>query len=176
MDEPRATGADRVPAGDTPESGPRKEFVSASKSGRFAPRFRFCIRDAGLILLLFLIGLIPFFIMHYNRDLRSDAGTQAVLTVRGEEVWRCSVHDDIEPVEYTVDVDGGSMTVRADPTGAWISRSDCPNQVCVHTGKISKVGETVVCIPFRAVLRIESKDANDAVVTDGLGEIDAVSE
>ncbi|MBN1892303.1 MAG: NusG domain II-containing protein [Clostridiales bacterium] len=176
IEKSRATRTDDASAQSAAEGEPRKEGSSSAKSGRIMPRLRFGIRDALLILVLFLIGLIPFFIMNYNRNLRSGSGTQAVLTVQGEEVWRHSIYDDVEPVEHTVYINGESITVRVDPTGAWVSRSDCPKQVCVHTGKISKVGETVVCIPFRAVLRIESSDANNTVVTDELGEIDAVSE
>lgn len=32
--------------------------------------------------------------------------------------------------------------------------ADCPDQVCVHTGPISKPGQTIVCLPNRVVIEI----------------------
>jgi hypothetical protein len=49
--------------------------------------------------------------------------------------------------------------------------SDCKNQVCVNTGKISKAGETIVCLPNYVIVEIvsskeggEDDEAIDAVV------------
>ena len=33
--------------------------------------------------------------------------------------------------------------------------SDCASQVCVHTAKISKAGEIIVCLPHRLMISIE---------------------
>lgn len=43
--------------------------------------------------------------------------------------------------------------------------SDCPDQVCVHTGRISRAGETAACLPNGLLLKI---------VSEGEGELDAV--
>ncbi len=32
--------------------------------------------------------------------------------------------------------------------------ASCPDQVCVHTGAISKPGQTIVCLPNRVVIEI----------------------
>ena len=37
----------------------------------------------------------------------------------------------------------------------FMSSADCKNQVCVKTGKISKRGECIVCLPNRVILEIE---------------------
>ena len=42
--------------------------------------------------------------------------------------------------------------------------SDCPDQICVHTGYISRPGEYAVCLPHRLMIRIpEDSEAPDAV-------------
>lgn len=33
-------------------------------------------------------------------------------------------------------------------------KATCPDQVCVHTGAISKPGQTIVCLPNRVVIEI----------------------
>ena len=37
----------------------------------------------------------------------------------------------------------------------YMSFADCKNQICVKTGKISKRGECIVCLPNRVILEIE---------------------
>lgn len=38
---------------------------------------------------------------------------------------------------------------------AYMKCSDCKNQICVKTGKISKSGETVICLPNRVIIEIK---------------------
>ena len=41
----------------------------------------------------------------------------------------------------------------------------CPDQVCVHTGLLTQAGESAICLPARATLRLEGGgDAIDATV------------
>lgn len=143
--------------------------------GPIVPLLHFVVRDLILIVALILIGLIPFGIMLNAQGRRTDGRAEAVLTVAGEEVWRYSIEDGVEPAEYTADINGLSITASVDETGAWVSHSDCPDRICVHTGKISKVGQTVVCVPFRAVLRIEAANSDDTRGTDDIGIVDAVA-
>ena len=46
----------------------------------------------------------------------------------------------------TVCIEGGK---------AYMEDSDCKNRICINTGKISKSGETVVCLPNRVIIEIE---------------------
>ena len=38
---------------------------------------------------------------------------------------------------------------------AYVERANCPDKICVAHRKISKSGETVVCLPHRLVIEIE---------------------
>ncbi len=60
----------------------------------------------------------------------------------------------------------GNMTVRIHDGKVWVSKTDCPTRVCVHTGKISTAGESIVCVPNGLVIRIEG-DAFDAASGGG---------
>ena len=52
--------------------------------------------------------------------------------------------------------------------GVRVSRSDCPTQDCVHTGVITRSGQSIVCLPGRVIITLEggnpSPDAVDAVL------------
>lgn len=37
----------------------------------------------------------------------------------------------------------------------YMSEADCKNNICVKTGKISKRGECIVCLPNRIILEIQ---------------------
>jgi hypothetical protein len=38
---------------------------------------------------------------------------------------------------------------------AYMREADCKNQICVKSGKISKRGECIVCLPNRVILEIK---------------------
>lgn len=80
---------------------------------------------------------------------------------RGEYV-RVTV-DNGEPMYYSLDFDGnyslngGTNTLIVSDGKASIARADCPDKVCEHSGKISKVGERIVCLPNRVYVEIVSE-------------------
>lgn len=49
---------------------------------------------------------------------------------------------------------------------AYVSESDCENQVCVHTQPIGRAGGQIVCLPHRVVVRLKTTEKS---------EIDAVT-
>ena len=49
-----------------------------------------------------------------------------------------------------------------DHSGAWVDDADCPTQDCVRTGKITRAGQSVVCLPARIVVTIEGAAQNTA--------------
>jgi hypothetical protein len=43
---------------------------------------------------------------------------------------------------------------------ARFAKSDCPDQICVHTGFISKPGQVAACVPAQVLLRITGSSAS----------------
>lgn len=87
-----------------------------------------------------------------------ESGELAVaVLVDGEEVERCALTAFEECVctgaGYTLTV---SPAQTADgESGIQVSRSDCPTQDCVHTGIITRGGQSIVCLPARVIVRLE---------------------
>ena len=52
--------------------------------------------------------------------------------------------------------------------GVRVEEADCPTQDCVHTGTITRAGQSIVCLPARIIIRLEGgpvdKDAPDVVI------------
>ena len=60
---------------------------------------------------------------------------------------------------------GYTLCIVIENQQAYVSSSDCPDKTCLHQGKISSAGETVLCVPSGVVLRIlgEGSHENDIV-------------
>ena len=51
--------------------------------------------------------------------------------------------------------DGLSVTLRVEGGRIRFEESGCPDKVCVHTGWLSRSGQTAACLPAGVILRIE---------------------
>lgn len=144
---------------------------------KYVPKKKFCLSDALLILgVLFLsIAILAGIFLYKTGNDVSESGLTAVLSIDGIEVWRQDLSELEGSVEYTAYYGQKSLTVRADNLGASISLSDCPDQICVRTGRLTEVGQTAVCIPLHAVLKIVPASEATGKETGYANIIDAVS-
>lgn len=46
-----------------------------------------------------------------------------------------------------------------------VSEADCPDKICVNHRKINKTGESIICLPNKVVITVESNNGNE---TDGV--------
>ena len=95
---------------------------------------------------------------------RSQSGQlTVVISVAGEETRRVPLSDFTETT-----VTGGSYTLRVSGRdgGVAVTDSDCPTQDCVHTGVITRAGQSIVCLPAQVVVHLEgtAPDAPDVIV------------
>ena len=65
-----------------------------------------------------------------------------------------------DTVTYTIVGKGGNNVLHIDNEAAWLSEADCPDQICVNTGKIKYAGQSIICLPHKVV--VEIKEAEDA--------------
>lgn len=59
-----------------------------------------------------------------------------------------------EEGEYTISSGKKSNILVIKDGTAFIKSADCPDKICVHHRPISKVGETIVCLPHKLVVEI----------------------
>lgn len=70
----------------------------------------------------------------------------------------CGLRGAVSPLDRQAS-DGGP--------GLCVAVSDCPTQDCVHTGTITRSGQSIVCLPARIVIRLEGGETAP-------GDVDAV--
>ena len=66
--------------------------------------------------------------------------------------------------EFEISLENG-VTLIGDGESAYFKKSDCPDKVCIHTGKLSKSGEWAACLPNKTVIKIVGKDGGADTVS-----------
>lgn len=107
-------------------------------------------RGALFLLALVLIAAILFYLLD-----SAPQGVQAVVRQDGVTVLTQDLASLTAPQEDTFHANGHTVTIRFSPDGAQVLSSTCPDQVCVRTGKITRAGESAICLPARITVRLE---------------------
>lgn len=98
----------------------------------------------------------------------TESALTAVVTVDGREEDRVLLTQETGSRSYTGN--GYTLTVNFRPDGELgvrVEYADCPTQDCVHTGTITRAGQSIVCLPGRIIIQLEGaaeEDAPDVVI------------
>ena len=85
-------------------------------------------------------------------------GSTAVVLVDGVEAARYPLDT---PAEMTLQLqDDWSNRLVIRDGRAYVTAANCPEQICVKHAGISHVGESIVCLPHKFVVRIEGASQN----------------
>ena len=99
---------------------------------------------------------------------RDSGSLTAVVTADGEGLDRFAPADlAAGPRTYTHN--GYTLTVTAEDGGLRVSEADCPTQDCVHTGAISRSGQSIVCLPARIIIQLTGGQADPGGVDVVIG-------
>ena len=105
------------------------------------------------ILLVFACLLLA--AVFFLQSFLTPSDGMAVIEQNGIEVGRYALSqiqkEEILQLPGEIDVQ-----ILLEPGAASFLSSDCPDQICVRTGKLTKPGEAAVCLPARVSLRIVS--------------------
>lgn len=108
----------------------------------------------GLSLLLAVSFLV------YNLVTR-ETGGYAVVEVDGVETGRYPLSEDRE---IPVKTDAGTNLIVISGSEVYMAEADCPNRLCVLSGKIRYSGESIVCLPHKVIVYIAgTEEGLDAV-------------
>ena len=111
---------------------------------------------AGLIVILAVVCGVLIWGGH-----QTNGELSVVVSVDGEEVERCALAEfpdrqrEYSANGYTLIV---ALTAN-DRLGIQVTHSDCPTQDCVHTGVITRAGQSIVCLPARIIIAPEGDAA-----------------
>ena len=117
------------------------------------------------IILAVLLVIVAMICALFIQVLVKKNGNVAVVSIDGQVYKELSLNQNTElELNKTDNVDGYNILV-IENGYAYMKDADCPDKICVHQGRISKTGETIVCLPHKVVIEIKGENtAFDAVV------------
>ena len=105
-------------------------------------------RDIILALVLILLGIVCYGVIRLGQK----KGSQVIIYEDQKEIGRYDLNADTTKEIQTAK----GMNILEIKNGmAYVTEADCPDQVCIRMGKISKTGETIVCLPHKLVIQVE---------------------
>ncbi len=93
--------------------------------------------------------------------LRSPGGT---VQVRVAGAITAGYPLDVDASYTITGVNGGTNLLVIEDGAARIEEASCPDGVCVHTGRIRRNGQSIVCLPNQVVVEIVSDTENSSGV------------
>lgn len=111
--------------------------------------------DAVIIIIVLIAAALSAFILS-----ASEEGAYAVITCNGETVDSISLTSD---GDYTYAALPGMVFTVSEGSVA-VTESGCAGRICVRSGKISRKGETLICVPNRAAVSIGGGDGDVDVI------------
>ncbi len=112
---------------------------------------------AAAVLVLAALVAVAF----YGPKLGQSDHLSAVISV-GEEVIKRVDLTTLKGEEILTVEGECTLSVLLTGSGAEVILSDCPTQDCVHTGHISRAGQSIVCLPGKVVIHLEGASDSDA--------------
>ena len=119
--------------------------------------------DIIITILLVFVSLLPLAIFTYVQAGKVNENTIliAVISVDNEVFEKITLTDNVGVDIFNLapsDHDHDVIEVRDDHIG--MKSATCPDQVCVNMGFISKPGETIVCLPHKVLIEIQTIDGS----------------
>ena len=109
-------------------------------------------RDALLILVVLLAAALTWLFFRPG-----DTGAYAVVTIRGQETARYPLSEEIRitlgDAEYNI------LTIS--DGAAFVSDANCGDHTCIHTGRIRREGERIICLPHELMIEIVGGESAD---------------
>ena len=112
-------------------------------------RKRITWADVLLVIILIVVGIV-----FWTRRNQTGSGTRVKVYSENELILDLPLNQN-----YIggVNKDIGNNTLIIEDGYAYVTDSDCPDKICEQMGKISKPGETIVCLPHKLVVEISDE-------------------
>lgn len=118
-------------------------------------------KDWYLLAGLLLTSGILFLIMGMGKQ---DEGKQIKITVDGEMI---GVYALDEERKIPVHSEEGENLICIENGKAWMEEADCPDGYCMEQGEISRMKQTIVCLPHKLVVEVI---ADETVANETTGD------
>jgi hypothetical protein len=121
-----------------------------------------------LLVYLFILFLIAGSFAGLYQMGRGIEKNQVTVEVDGEVWGTYDLPEDGREEVVRIDTGNGDYNILVlTGSGVYIKEANCPDQICVNFGRISKPGQTIVCLPHRVLISITG-DQEGELPLDGI--------
>lgn len=99
-----------------------------------------------------VFGIIVLFSVLLAFAFFGDGGRIVTVTYEGKIFGEYSLNKN---KTVKIETDRGVNTLVIEKGEAYFTDSDCPDKTCQKSGKISKEGETIVCLPHKIIAEVK---------------------
>lgn len=116
------------------------------------------------IFIIVLIGMSFIRLGYMGRALKSRL---VIVELNGEKILSMKLQDDTPSREIPIDIGkGGYNILKISSDGVHMLDANCPDRLCVYSGKINGPGQSIICIPHKLIVRILGSDQQENAVDD----------
>lgn len=115
------------------------------------------------ILIIVVIFFTVISLGFIKRQALSNDGKYISIQVDGKEVKKIIFDKNIEGKTFPIETEYGYNLVEIGNEKVRVIEASCPDQIDVKQGYISKIGETIVCLPNRLVVEIKGMDIDQEI-------------
>ncbi len=96
--------------------------------------------------------------MHFTWKYYHSSGNVAVVTYNNKELKKIDISKDRE---LLLKVGNSIIKIVVNEKRICIAESNCPENICVKTGWINKMGQYIVCVPNGIIVSIENSNKKE---------------
>lgn len=117
--------------------------------------------DLIIIIVLIILSLMPirFLISNNNVDLK-----RVIISVNGEEYETLELKENLNKI-IKIEEGLGVNEICIKEGQVYMNHSNCTDKVCMRQGKISKIGESIVCLPNRVFIEIKGDEEGECILS-----------
>jgi len=92
---------------------------------------------------------------YYALKCSLPAGGTASIYIDGQLYKRVDISSVSQPYDIEIKTQYGSNTVHVENGAISITDADCPDHICIQSGRLYQSGMSIICMPHRLVITIE---------------------
>ena len=115
------------------------------------------------VLIVFVVILAIFSTLFIRRQAFSSTGKYISVQVNGEEIKKIIFDQKIIGNTIPINTEYGYNLIEIGDEKVRVIEAECPDKIDVKQGYISRIGETIVCLPNKMVVEIKGLDKDTEI-------------
>lgn len=113
-----------------------------------------------VVVLVLAIAVISWFGISKLGEEKNER--QIVIETNGNVLKKIPMEDGMKLQDIHINLENGKyIDLAVDENGVYVKDVICPDKLCQKTGLVSKVGQSIVCLPNKVVAYVEGKSESE---------------